>query len=166
MYRLFTGGLLCLTVAGFVACQSAEKKKDQSAGSTPTSEVTIPDSSLQQIAAADTLFEDGSRPTGWDNAGFDDPAAFKKFLAVFRDWVQHNEVDSITAHIKFPLAHYKTADVFKKQYDSIFNPALKSVVLQQRLDRIFRNYQGAMMGNGEIWWAQLDGHYKIIAINK
>ena len=43
---------------------------------------------------------------------------------------------------------------------------MKMMVDTQRLDRISRNYQGAMLGNGEIWFSVINGHYKIIAINK
>lgn len=121
----------------------------------------------EQINLQDTLFEDGSTPSSWSNAGFDNPADFKEFLLSFKDWVKKDQVDSITAYIRFPLKNYKTPDAFKKAYPKVFDDSLKKVIETQRLDRIFRNYQGAMLGNGEIWFSviQKEG-YKIIAINK
>lgn len=119
-----------------------------------------------QLNAQDTLFEDGSIPSSWSNAGFDDPAHFKRFLLNFKDWVRSDKVDSITAHIRFPLKSYKTPETFKKEYPKIFDANMKMMVDTQRLDRISRNYQGAMLGNGEIWFSVIDGAYKIIAINK
>lgn len=119
-----------------------------------------------EIHAQDTAFEDGSIPTSWGNAGFDDPAGFKEFLLSFKDWVKKDQVDSITAYIRFPLKNYKTPDAFKKAYPKVFDESLKKVVETQRLDRISRNYQGAMLGNGEIWFSVFPEGYKIIAINK
>ncbi|PUZ27583.1 hypothetical protein DCM91_05020 [Chitinophaga costaii] len=149
-----------------VACQPTGTKTAASVELTAPSSFVIPDSSLRQISAPDTLFTNGIRPAQWKLAGFSDPTAFKRFLALFKDWVVHGQADSITAHINFPLAHYKSAAVFKQAYGQVFDSAMKATVLQQPLNCIFRNYQGAMLGNGEIWWAELNGQYKIIAINK
>jgi hypothetical protein len=126
-----------------------------------------PDSNEIQIKAQDTLFEDGSLPSPWANAGFDDPEGFKRFVLRFKDWVRTDNADSISAYISFPLKKYKTADQFKKQYASIFDKQLKDIVEDQRLDRIWRNYQGAMIGDGKIWFSVVPGKgYRIIAINK
>ena len=120
-----------------------------------------------QIHAQDTLFEDGSIPSDWGNAGFNDPEAFKRFLVRFKEWVRTDNVDSISAHIEYPIKGYKTAEQFKKSYANIFDKQMKDVVEQQRLDRIFRNYQGAMLGDGAIWFYEIDKKgYRIIAINK
>ncbi|MRG47340.1 hypothetical protein GFS24_19630 [Chitinophaga sp. SYP-B3965] len=119
-----------------------------------------------EIHAQDTVFEDGSIPSTWANAGFDDPAGFKEFLLSFKDWVKKDQVDSITAYIRFPLKNYKTPEAFKKAYSKVFDESLKKVVETQRLDRIFRNYQGAMIGSGQIWFNTSPEGYKIIAINK
>jgi hypothetical protein len=120
----------------------------------------------EQINAQDTTFEDGSIPSSWQNAGFDDPAGFKEFLLSFKDWVKKDQVDSITAYIRFPLKNYKTPEAFRKAYPKVFDDSLKNVVETQRLDRIWRNYQGAMIGSGQIWFNALPEGYRIIAINK
>lgn len=120
-----------------------------------------------RITAQDTLFEDGSRPADWKNAGFDNPEGFKRFLVLFKEWVRSDNADSIAAYIEFPIKGYKTADQFKKNYPKIFDKELKDVVEKQRLDRIFRNYQGAMIGDGAIWFSVIEKKgYRIIAINK
>ncbi|HEY0273898.1 MAG TPA: hypothetical protein VGC22_11980 [Chitinophaga sp.] len=166
MKRFFSYSLVSYLACLAAACQSPAPKTTATGAAAALETFTIPDSSLRQIQAPDTLCANGTRPASWDVAGFDDPVAFKKFLALFKDWVAHDRADSITAHIKFPLAHYKTAADFRRQYPQVFDSAMKAVVLQQPLHCIFRNYQGAMLGNGALWWAQLDGQYKIIAINK
>lgn len=132
-------------------------------GTRPSSEDTL----QARIAAQDTLFEDGSRPSEWKNAGFDDPEGFKRFLVLFKEWVRSDNADSIAAYIAFPIKGYKTAEQFKKNYDKIFDKQLKDVVEKQRLDRIFRNYQGAMLGDGAIWFSVIENKgYRIITINK
>lgn len=119
-----------------------------------------------QLTSVDTLFEDGSIPTSWANAGFDDPVGFKRFIIVFKDWVKADNKDSIAAHINFPVAPAKTADIFKEKYADIFDKKLKAVVGKQRLDRIFRNADGAMIGSGQLWFTVNQGSYMITAINK
>lgn len=155
------------------ACNSAPDKKQQESNVIESAKQIIPVAPPpgnpnidDQLNAQDTLFEDGSIPTSWSNAGFDDPAHFKRFLLNFKDWVRDDKVDSITAHIRFPLKTYKTPEAFKKAYPKIFDASMKMMVDTQRLDRISRNYQGAMLGNGEIWFSVINDQYKIIAINK
>ena len=130
----------------------------------PTPAEPTPDAA--QIAAQDSLFEDGSIPTTWANAGFDNPAGFKNFITQFKDWVKNDNVDSIAAHISFPIKPAKTEAVFKEKYTSIFDTNIKNAVANQRLDRIFRNADGAMIGNGQIWFTVGKSNYMITAINK
>ncbi|WP_341837921.1 hypothetical protein WJU16_08645 [Chitinophaga pollutisoli] len=118
-----------------------------------------------QIQAQDSIFDDGSIPTTWENAGFNNPADFKRFLSRFKSWVRNDQPDSIAACIRFPLRLYPSSADFKSQYHQIFDPALKTAVDTFRLDRIFRNSQGAMVANGRIWFAPLPEGYRIIAIN-
>lgn len=123
------------------------------------------DLTTAQIQAQDSVFDDGSVPTSWENAGFNDPADFKRFLARFKGWVRNNQADSIAAFIRFPLRLYPSAADFKSQFHQIFDPSLKAAVDSLRLDRIFRNSQGAMVADGRIWFAPLPEGYRIIAIN-
>ncbi|WP_123864570.1 hypothetical protein [Chitinophaga barathri] len=124
------------------------------------------DRQAAQVQAQDTLFEDGTIPSTWSNAGFDDPEGFKQFLLRFKDWVKNDRKDSVILHVQFPLRQYKTAKSLEQHYDKIFDASLKALVDTQRLDRIFRNYQGAMIGSGQIWFASMPDGYRITAINK
>lgn len=157
-----------------IACNTAREKKDEDSSIVDAAKTLVPvapppppaNPYEAEIKAQDTLFEDGSIPSSWENAGFDRPEEFKRFLITFKEWVKTDQVDSITAHIRFPLKKYKTADAFRQKYPEIFDASLKAVVDTQRLDRISRNYQGAMLCNGEIWFSAFPEGYKIIAINK
>jgi hypothetical protein len=117
------------------------------------------------IRAPDSVFEDGSRPTTWKRAGFHDPVRFKRFIIRFKDWVKDDEVDSIVEHVRFPIHAAGSPAWFKEQYAEIFTPSLKGIVARQRLDRIFRNGQGAMIGNGDVWFVEWRGKYWITAVN-
>lgn len=119
-----------------------------------------------QVNAPDKLLDDGSEPSDWKDAGFDDPKSFKLFLVQFKHWVQHDQTDSIAAHVRFPLRVAKTKEIFLTKYSHLFDDRMKSVVANQRLDQIFRNEHGAMFGQGDIWFNTDKGRYIIIAIHK
>ncbi|WP_153796879.1 hypothetical protein [Foetidibacter luteolus] len=119
-----------------------------------------------QLTAQDTLFEDGSIPTSWDNAGFNNPGGFKQFIIGFKEWVKADNVDSIAAHVQFPLKQAKTPAIFKEKYADLFNAGVKAAVDSQRLDRIFRNFQGASIGDGKIWFTEAKGKYLVTAVNQ
>ncbi|GAA0562513.1 hypothetical protein [Chitinophaga japonensis] len=166
--------LLALLLAA--ACQSGQRP-DTSAqtvdslipdtiASVPP-DVSMADPYVTQLEGQDTVFEDGTVPSSWADAGFDDPAGFKHFLLRFKEWVRTDNVDSVAAYIDFPIRGYQTAAQFKGQYATVFDEQMKEMVARQRLDRVFRNYQGAMLGEGQLWFADQEGKgYRIIAINK
>ena len=153
--------LLLLMIVG---CQSATKRKPPY-DSTNVVPGGMDSSTEAQLYAPDSVFEDGSRPISWERAGFHDPVRFKRFLLAFRGWVQRDQVDSISDHIRFPIRAAGSPAWFRERYAHLFTPALKAVILHQRLDRIFRNGQGAMLGNGEIWFVETHGRYWVSAIN-
>lgn len=155
-----------------VACNNAPRQghtdtpAQQSADTLGGTHIVPPaDAYLEQLSSQDTLFADGSKPTDWDAAGFDDPLAFKKFLILFKEWVRNDNADSVAAYVRYPLKQYKNAAEFKQAYPAIFNEKVKKAVQEQRLDEIFRNYQGAMLGAGAIWFTSGKEGYRVIAVN-
>lgn len=118
-----------------------------------------------EIAAQDSVFEDGSTPSSWANAGFTDPVAFKRFIIQFKDWVRHDNVDSVAAHIRFPMKKIATAEDLKTKYTSVFNEHVKTAIANQHLDHFFRNQDGAMFDGGLIWFTASNNGYFITAIN-
>ncbi|TDW97414.1 hypothetical protein [Dinghuibacter silviterrae] len=165
--------ILCLLLAGW-ACHSgpSTQKRYDSTTMTPGGKDSLSNGAPQdvdsleaQIHAPDTVFEDGSRPTSWAAAGFNNPERFKRFLMLFKDWVKKDQVDSITDHVRFPLRAAGSPAWFKERYTHLFTPALKTAIFRQRLDRVFRNGQGAMIGRGEVWFQEIRGRYYVTAIN-
>ena len=55
---------------------------------------------------------------------------------------------------------------FLTMYEKLFTMHIKDVIETESLACVFGNWQGAMIGEGEIWFReQSDGHFKIVSIN-
>jgi len=114
---------------------------------------------------ADDLEWEGTVPTGWSTATIRDANDFKIFLIKLKELVANDDSESIADLISYPLKDLKTKSDFLNNYTRIFSDSMKEAVKQQRLDRIFRRDQGAMIGDGEIWLQQIGRSYKIIGLN-
>jgi len=117
------------------------------------------------VGTSDSLMPGKTTDESWKIAGFTNPSSFKEFFREFKGWVANDNIDSITAHIKFPLRICPSAEDFKKNYSNFFNSQVKKSVEQQDPDRFFANYSGAMTGNGELWFYEIKGKYYVITIN-
>jgi len=115
----------------------------------------------------DSVFADGSQPVPWANAGIEHPIAFKQFLKQLQYWVVNDQKDSIAAVMAFPLKHPRIKDkaAFLKKYDNYFNEKVKLALAQQNLRQIFRSSQGAMIGDGQLWFSENASRFSIISIN-
>lgn len=122
-------------------------------------------SPLVQQVYADDLEWDGTVPSGWATASITDPVEFKMFLIRFKGMVQNDDVDGIAKLVKYPLKEIQGSVDFKANYSRLFTDEVKAVVAEQRLDRIFRNSQGAKLGDGEITFNQVGDDYKIVAVD-
>lgn len=123
--------------------------------------------STKTIKHETLLFKDGSQPSTWKVAGFDNPEDFKNFYRNFQILVANSQKEKIAEFINYPLPNIKDRADFIKNYDLVFNKKVKDAVNNQNIDEIWRNYSGVMIGNGEIWFNQLSGEkgYWITAIN-
>ena len=115
----------------------------------------------------DSVFADGSRPTSWANAGIDDPVAFKKFLKRLQVSVANDLKDSVAAAIAFPLRNpeLKSRKDFLQKYDVYINDKVRAALKGVKLSQIFRNGQGAMIGDGTVWFSKTKNGYAVTAIN-
>lgn len=125
------------------------------------------DASVRDDLQDDSIFADGSIATSWANAGIGHPIAFKQFLKRLQSWVSNNQKDSVAAVIAFPLKYppVKNKAAFVANYDGYFNQKVKTALMHQNLRQIFRRDQGAMIGNGELWFNETPGGFTIISIN-
>lgn len=166
---------LILAVVFIAACSDAGNTPEQSAKdttpvTTETHAPSLPSGSrydlTEQEASDDTVFDDGSKPSKWSVAAIDNVAGAKMFIKKLKYWVENNLKDSVANTIEYPtLGGIENKNQFLANYDSYINAKVKKAILNQNLRQIFRNVDGAMIGNGEIWFQETQGEFKIVAIN-
>ncbi len=99
------------------------------------------------------------------------------FLAKLQGLIKKNKVDDILNLVRYPLRNplaknlpaFKNKKQLQKQYSQIFNKQVQSAIVKQQSKKLFVNYQGVMIGNGEIWYDNAGTlnkpDIKIIAVN-
>ena len=96
------------------------------------------------------------------------------FLAALQKAVEAGDKRRIASMIRYPIVVrskprnllIKTPAAFIAAYDRIFTPSLKRAIAQAKAETLFRNYQGVMINQGEIWFDLIgSGQVKIIALN-
>lgn len=105
----------------------------------------------------------------------DEAAAGARFLAELQAAVAGDDRRKVSRMVLYPLRTrvgrrrvvLRGPRQFLARYEALFNPHVKSVLAAQKFEGIFRNWQGYMVGRGEVWFEQLadTGEFKIIAIN-
>lgn len=144
---------------------NADKKKVEANNLTDT--MASPNQKVEaaMVGTSDSMMPGKTTDESWKIAGFANPSSFKEFFKQFKGWVANDNIDSITAHIKFPLRICPSAEDFKKNYSNFFNSQVKKSVQNQDPDKFFANYSGAMAGSGELWFYEINGTYYVITIN-
>jgi len=113
---------------------------------------------------ADDLEWEGIVPTSWGTATINDPASFKTFMIYFKELVRKNEVAAIADLVQFPLKDIETKDQFMDNYTNVMTGEIREAVKNQRLDRIYRDRKGAVIGEDELVFREMNGHYKLVDI--
>lgn len=106
---------------------------------------------------------------------------YRAFLSSLQAAFRANDRRSIVAMIGFPLRvnyaggarQYRDARSVLRDFDRIFTPKVKAAVLKQKAASLFVRDQGAMVGDGELWFSETCanpscssiGPVRIIAIN-
>ena len=97
----------------------------------------------------------------------------KAVLAEDWEWLSTSIAYPIEVQLKKGTVRLKTKEELKKSARLIFDEGLKKVVQDQSEATLFKNWQGVMIGQGEIWFSdvgktdQKSGQLtKIIAINR
>lgn len=109
------------------------------------------------------------------------------FLARLKEAVRADDARALASLLSLPLrvnypvkgqrtrvnvVRIASIDRFVRDYPRIFTPHVKTVVLAQPAEKLFRNAQGVMIGDGEVWYAGVCNDRKcsthrigIIAVN-
>jgi hypothetical protein len=141
---------------------AVEKKESGSAIDSNVIGIPVTDPELED----DSLFADGSKPSSWDAAGITRVMGLKIFVKDLQYIVANDNREEVAKMIRYPLTStIKTEADFLASYDKIITPKVKDALAKANLRQLFRNYKGVMIGNGDIWIAQEEKEFKIIAIN-
>ncbi len=98
----------------------------------------------------------------------------KDFYVNLQTLLREDEVEKIAKYISFPLrvnerkanknsTHYvRNLRTFNDEYPKLFNEPMKKILMTSD---VFCNYQGAAIGNGNIWFRTPKEGVKIFVIN-
>jgi hypothetical protein len=87
---------------------------------------------------------------------------YSAFLSRLQAAVRADDRRAVTALIAFPLRVntasgariYRDGRSVERDFARIFTPKVRQAILAQRADQLFVRDQGAMIGNGEVWFDQ------------
>lgn len=112
----------------------------------------------------------------YEVAGIHDGEKFEKTFFRIKDLVERDAQEELAEYIYYPLRvnirgerkTIKDKEDFIENYSHIITEKVKEALLKQKVENLFVNYQGVMVGNGEIWFGYREKakeKYVIIAIN-
>jgi hypothetical protein len=108
-------------------------------------------------------------------ANSQDAAAKQTFVIALQNAVRADDKTWLADHMSFPVKYFgkqrttiANKAAFVADYASFMSPRLKAAVLAQDAGKVFENWQGAMIGDGDrnIWISQIgtadNAPYRII----
>jgi len=109
----------------------------------------------------------------YEVAGIDNPAEFVDFLSKLQKAVKFNNKKEVANFISFPLhvnhkgktVQIKSKKQFIEKYNKIMTEQVKKKLLAQKADKVFVNWKGIMVGDGEVWITQQEDRIVVYAIN-
>ncbi len=95
----------------------------------------------------------------YEAAGIADPQAFNAMFDKLKTAVASGDKEAVADLVLSPLRvkgknsalKITTREEFLKQYDTLFTEPIKKALANQSKDNLSVNYQGVMVGNGELW---------------
>ncbi|CAH2212067.1 hypothetical protein [Tepidibacter aestuarii] len=167
MNKIISIILISICSISFLVGCDKEKKSDL--------DISKDDVVISESTDNESLNDDPYKDNRYYVGGIDDPAKFEKIFNEVKKIVSEDDKNKISEYVIYPLRvnHDKssreinTPDEFTKNYDNIFTKEVKEALLNQDVKDTFVNYQGVMVGNGEIWFGSSEdlSKYGIIAIN-
>jgi hypothetical protein len=98
----------------------------------------------------------------------------RAFLSSLITSVKAGDRAKIAAMVQYPLnvntdkghRSVRSSAEFVKAYNQLFTPAIKTAIEKQVPECLFANSQGVMIGDGEVWFEELqNGSMKIKTLN-
>ena len=110
----------------------------------------------------------------FEMAGIDDPKDARSFLKHLKAAVQNEDHAALAALVHYPLAMYDNGKVIRiyrsrnallKNFNAVFTPKVLKAIRDAKFETLFVRDQGAMIGDGEIWFAGWNGQVLIKTVN-
>ena len=109
-----------------------------------------------------------------------DSAAFYELLDTLQTAMEERDAETVAGLVSYPFTarindapvELTEEDEFKSQYDTLFAPNVREVILNADPDSLFVNSEGVMLGSGEVWLSPVcvdeacsEATWEILAIN-
>lgn len=135
---------------------------------------------VESYRRAAALKLEGKTPEASENkyyvAGINDAAAFEAAFKEIQKYIAEDNKEKVAEYVHYPLnvfgndskASIKDKAEFIAKYDKIITPEVKRAVAAQRVEELFVNYKGVMIGDGQVWIVpvtETTEQYKIFTIN-
>ncbi|HET9149917.1 MAG TPA: hypothetical protein VFO61_05490 [Alphaproteobacteria bacterium] len=86
----------------------------------------------------------------------------KAFVKSLQDALAKDDRAWIVDHVDYPMltsigghdARIQTKAEFLAHFDEIMNARVRAAIANQKPDDLFKNWQGTMIGNGEVWFEE------------
>lgn len=114
---------------------------------------------LQDIVKKQSEKHPASSTNRYVVAGIENPREFEAFFEKVKQLVAKGDKAGVASYVAYPIQVYSegkkvsisTQEQFIHQYDQILNSKVRNALQNQKVDQTFVNYQGVMVGNGELW---------------
>jgi hypothetical protein len=127
-----------------------------------------------QLAVSAQMAAQSCENSTVDTQGEQTAKVSRAFLAELQAAVRANDKQKIAGMISYPLnvnhgtnrTRVRSKDALLAQYDAIFTVQIRKDILAQSSKCLFGNDNGAMVGNGDLWFSEINnGPVKIYAVN-
>lgn len=112
----------------------------------------------------------------YEVAGITNSEKFNNLFILIQEAVSSDSKELIADNVLYPLrvnskdgyVEINDKEELISNYDEIITDKVKSALSKQTIEELFVNYQGVMVGNGEIWFGSLvdESKYGITTINQ
>lgn len=104
---------------------------------------------------------------------FGEHERLETFFSDLQHAIANDDAAGLAAMVSYPISvkidgestSIGSEGEFVADFDRILTPGVKEAVEAQSYETLFANWQGVMIGDGEIWFAIVDDEPRIIAIN-
>lgn len=104
---------------------------------------------------------------------FGEHERFETFFTELQQAVTNDDADALAQMVAYPISvtidgesvEIAGESEFVTDFDQIFTSDVKDAVTSQSYETLFANWQGVMIGDGEVWFSIVDDAPRITAIN-